>query len=239
MAEKLKLALKNPTLPLALKASFLVLAVFWLRQGDVGIFKAFLFLVVFFVLYLKPKTNSGKYFVSSIVWLMLVFFAPNISGLMGFYVNLILGILAFIMLGVKNLIFLKRQSAYYMLHLVLVIGATSMFFLGSLSQIPLFIILFFLFKEFYSVMVKEDLELINLIAVMESMLLIQAAWVSSFFPTSFLVSASFLVLATFVFHDVMVNYFKETLTKQLVLRDLGLFLALSILILLMPVWGFQ
>ncbi|PIR98294.1 MAG: hypothetical protein COT89_00175 [Candidatus Colwellbacteria bacterium CG10_big_fil_rev_8_21_14_0_10_42_22] len=239
MAEKLKLVLKNPVLPLTLRAGFLVLAVFWLRYEGITFFKALIFLLIFLFLYFKPKTNSGKYLISAIVWLMLVLWGPNISGLMGFYVNVVLGALAFIMLGVKNLIILRWQSAYYLLHLVLVVGATSLFLLGSISEVPLFIILFFMFKEFYKVMVKKDPNIINLVASVEAMLLIQAAWVSSFFPTSFLVSASFLVLATFVLHDTLVNYFKETFSKELLVRDLGLFVGLSVLILLMPVWGFQ
>ena len=239
MVEKLKLALKNPVLPLALKAGLLASAVFWLRHGGISGGKTLLFLVLFLIIYFKPKTNSTKYFVSALIWLMLVMWAPNISGLIGFYINLLLGVLAFIMLGVKNLIFLRWQSAYYLLHLLLVIGVTSLLFLGSLSQIALFILLFFMFKEFYKTMVKEDLNMINLVASIEAMLLIQAAWVSSFFPTSFLVSASFLVLVVFVLHDVTVSYFKNVLSKELVLRDLGLFLATSLVILLMPVWGFQ
>lgn len=239
MVERLKSALKNPALPLTLKAGLLALAVFWLRHWDLNFWRASVFILAFLYLYFNPKTNSARFMVSSAVWLGVVFRAPNLDGPTGFYLDLILGVLAFILLGVKNLILLKRQSAYYLLHLMLVVGAASLFFLGSLNQIVFFIALFFLIREFYIFVIRKDLELINLIAAAESMLLIQAAWVISFFPTSFLVGASFLVLITFTLHDTLVNHFKGTFNKQLALRDLGLFIILTGLILMMPVWGFQ
>jgi len=233
------LALKNPVLPLALKAGLLALAVFWLRYWDLNFWKASAFILLFLYLYLNPKTNSAKFVISSIVWLGVVFWAPNLDGLLGFYLDLMLGVLAFTLLGVKNLILIRRQGAYYFLHLLLVVGVASLFFLGSLSQIIFFVALFFLIREFYVFSIRQDLELINLIAAAESMLLIEAAWVISFFPTSFLVGSSFLVLITFILHDVLLNHFKGTFNKQLVVRNLGLFIVLTGLILLMPVWGFQ
>jgi hypothetical protein len=165
--------------------------------------------------------------------------APRLDGPIGFYFNLILGALAFVLLGVKNLILLRRQSAYYLFHLALLVGTTSLFFLGSFSQIFLFIILFFLIREFYFFMVRGSSELINLLAAAESVLLVQTAWVISFFPTSFLVGASLLVLAAFVFHDALLNHLKGTFSKQLAIRDLGVFVVLTGLILLLPVWGFR
>jgi len=239
MVERLKSALRNPALPLALKAGLLALAVFLLRHWDLNFWRASVFVLIFLYLYLNPKTNSAKFIISSVIWLGIVFQAPNLDGLLGFYLDLILSVLAFTLLGVKNLILIKRQGAYYLLHLMLVVGVASLFFLGSLSQIVFFITLFFLIREFHTLSIRKDLELINLIAAAESMLLIEAAWVISFFPTSFLVGASFLVLITFILHDVLLNYFKGTFNKQLILRDLGLFIVLTGLILLMPVWGFQ
>ncbi|MDD5710688.1 MAG: hypothetical protein PHV43_01130 [Candidatus Colwellbacteria bacterium] len=239
MAEKLKLALKNPALPLTLKAGFLALAVFWLRYWDLSLWRAFVFVLIFLYLYFHPQTNSTKFAISSAVWLGVVLQAPNLDGLLGFYLDLILSVLAFTLLGVKNLLLVRRQGAYYLLHLMLIVGVASLFFLGSISQIVLFIVLFFLIREFYLFSIKESLELINLIATAESMLLIEAAWIISFFPTSFLVGASFLVLITFVLHDALINHFRGTLNRQLIIRDLGLFTILIGLILLMPVWGFQ
>lgn len=239
MAEKLKLALKNPALPLALKAGLLALAVFWLRHWDLSFWRAALFVLLFLYLYLNPKTNAAKFAISSFIWLGVVFQAPNINGPLGFYLDLILGVLAFTLLGVKNLILVKRQGAYYFLHLLLIVGVASLFFLGSLSQIVFFVALFFLIREFYIFSIRQRPELINLIAATESMLLIEAAWVISFFPTSFLVGASFLVLIAFILHDVLLHHFKDTFSRQLVLKNLGLFIALTGLILLMPVWGFQ
>jgi hypothetical protein len=239
MVERLKLALKNPALPLTLRAGLLALAVFWLRHWDLNFWRASIFVLAFLYLYFNPKTNSTRFVVSSVIWLGVVFQAPNLDGLMGLYLDSILSVLAFTLLGVKNLILLKRQSAYYFLHFMLIVGVASLFFLGVLSQVVFFIALFFLIREFYIFTTKKDLELINLIAAAESMLLIQAAWVISFFPTSFLVGSSFLVLMTLTLHDILVNHFRDTFNKQLALRDMSLFVILTGLILLMPVWGFQ
>jgi hypothetical protein len=239
MVERLKSALKNPASPLALKAILAALAAAWLRSGEVSWWRATIFLLIFLYCYLSPRTNFTKFALSAIVLLGIILRTPSLDGLMGFYLDLVLAILVFTLLGIKNLILLRRQGAYYLLHLMLVVGVASLFFLNSLSQIMFFITLFFLIREFYIFFIKEDLELINLVAAVEGILLIQAAWVISFFPTSFLVGASFVVLIAFIFHDVLIGHFKGLLNRQLILRDLGLFIVLTGIILLMPVWGFQ
>lgn len=147
--------------------------------------------------------------------------------------------LGFLLLGVKNLIFIRRQGAYLLLHFTLMIGLASLFSLGDITAVRLFALLFLLVREFYIVALGDKGNLTNLITAVESMLLLQVAWVTSFFPTSFLVDASFFVLTAFVLHDSIVNHFKETFSRKLALRNVALFVALTLIIVSMPVWGFQ
>jgi len=240
MAKKLKLALSNPVLPLVLKASALSVLIFYLRVGDFGILKPILFVLAFLALYLKPSLGASRYWVSAATLIFIIFQAPQVIGLIGFYVNASLSIMGFMLLGVKNLIFVRKQGAYYLMHLTLVAGLAGLFSLGLISHVAFFAILFFLFREFYSVVVSEKLELLSLVSVLEGMLLLQIAWATSFFPTSFLVNGSFLVLITYIFHDAFVHYFKNQFDKNMVIRSAILFLAIvGFVLVLRPLWGLQ
>ena len=236
MVGKLKLALKSPVSPLALRATFLAIAIFWLRTGDFSFFKFLFFGTLFIFLYLKPALGATKFIVSAIV---VIVFAPQVSELVGFYVNLALSALGFLLLGIKNLIFVRRQNLYYLMHLVLMTGLASLFSLHLIASIPFFVLVFFLFREFFTVMTPEKPELLSLVAALEGMLVMQVAWVTSFFPTSFLISSAVLVLFTFVFHDALIHHFKNTFSKDVALRSIAIFVALALLILILPVWGFK
>src|SRR3989344_3237191 len=239
MVGKLKLALKSPVSPLALRATFLAIAIFWLRTGDFSFFKFLFFGTLFIFLYLKPALGATKFIVSAIVLGVVIVFAPQVSELVGFYVNLALSALGFLLLGIKNLIFVRRQNLYYLMHLVLMVGLASLFSLGIISPILFFILAFSIFREFYIVMTPEKPELLSLVATLEGMLIMQVAWATSFFPTSFLVSAAVLVLLTFLFHDVLLHYFKNTFSRDVATRSITIFIVLASLILILPVWGFR
>ena len=239
MVGKLKLALKSPVSPLALRATFLAIAIFWLRTGDFSFFKFLFFGTLFIFLYLKPALGATKFIVSAIVLGVVIVFAPQVSELVGFYVNLALSALGFLLLGIKNLIFVRRQNLYYLMHLVLMTGLASLFSLHLIASIPFFVLVFFLFREFFTVMTPEKPELLSLVAALEGMLVMQVAWVTSFFPTSFLISSEVLVLFTFVFHDALIHHFKGTFSKDVALRSIAIFAVLALLILILPVWGFK
>ncbi len=239
MVGKLKSALKSPVSPLVLRATFLAVAIFWLRTGDFSFLKFLIFGTLFLSFYLKPPLGATKFISSALILCVTIIFAPQVSGLIGFYVNITLSALGFLLLGIKNLIFVRRQNLYYLMHLVLIVGLASLFSLSVISSIFFFALIFFLFREFYVVMTPEKSDLLNLVAALEGMLIMQAAWVTSFFPTSFLISSAVLVLLTFVFHDALIHYFKNTFSKDVAFRSIAIFVALALLILILPVWGFR
>jgi len=239
MVVRLKSVLKSPVSPLALRATLLAVTIFWLRAGDFSFFKFLLFGTLFIFLYLKPPLGATKFLMSALVLSITIIFAPQVGGLMGFYVNLALSALGFLLLGIKNLIFVRKQNLYYLMHLVLMISLASLFSLSVISPIPFFVLAFFLFREFYIVMIPERPEFLNLVAAMEGMLIMQVAWVTSFFPTSFLINAAILVLLTFIFHDALIHHFKGTFSKDIAVRSIAMFVVLAFLILILPVWGFR
>src|SRR3989344_2406016 len=103
MVGKLKLALKSPVSPLALRATLLAVAIFWLRTGDFSFLKFLFFGTLFLFLYLKPALGASKFIVSALVLGVAIVFAPQVSGPIGFYVNLSLSTVGFLLLGIKNL----------------------------------------------------------------------------------------------------------------------------------------
>ena len=101
MVVRLKSVLKSPVSPLALRATLLAVTIFWLQAGDFSFFKFLLFGTLFIFLYLKPPLGATKFLMSALVLSITIIFAPQVGGLMGFYVNLALSALGFLLLGIK------------------------------------------------------------------------------------------------------------------------------------------
>ena len=228
---------KHPVLGLLLKTAVAAGGVYLLRENSFSIFTLLLYSLVFWAIYLWPPFNNRKFLVSAFgLFALPILLPPAGAGLT--WVILIIWTSAFVLLiGVKNLILLRRHGSYEAVHLLLVFGAGILYFLGVLpliSQIILFIIFFLLFREFYFVLAPHYPQRLALVGVAEALILTQIAWLLSFLSINFLAAASLLALASFTLHDLMLHHFQGTLSRQILLRTTTLFVILSLALLLLP-----
>lgn len=234
MALRFGLVLKNQRFRLALKVIIVSLALLWLRRIGPATGPGLLFFVVFNAVYWRHHLNSRKFFLSALVLFALPLFLPLPGGRAEFLFALVWGLALYLLLGVKELAFVRRENLYQILHLILVIGLATLFFLGIMPQIIFFIVLFFLFREFYLTLAPHYPQRLALIAAAGAFIILETAWVVSFLPLGFLAAAAFIALMVFISYDLLLYHLNGTLSRQIILRNAALFVVLSLIIMVLP-----
>ncbi len=229
MAAKLKSVSTNQILRLAFRAFLISLTAFWARSTEFQFLYSVLFVAIFIFFYTRPPLQSAKFFPSAVGLILLPFFAPPMLGGMEIIADIALGVLFFFMLGVKNLLILKRFNAYRVFHFSMIAIVSALLFIefDIISQIIVFVFFLFLFREFYLVFLDIDKKRLTLASAAESLIVIEASWIIFFLPINFLVSAVSITLLSAIMHDIFIHYFKKSISKKIVIRSISL---LSILI---------
>jgi len=227
-------------LPLALKAAVfggLLVIASGAKQSHWPL--ALLFILAALYFYFRPSLNVGQFFAS---FLVLITTATLIMSLRGgaeaifIPLSLFLGFLFFLLLGIKNLIFVKREPFYYLLNGLLLLVIFILFFWSAQSHLffvkylLVFFAIAFLFKEFLNFFIPESLhsQKRNLVVWGTAFLVLQLLWVISLLPISFLNAASLSLLIMLILQDFIVHHFSGTISRQLVLRNITVFLILTL-----------
>ena len=156
------------------------------------------------------------------------------------------GFLFFLLLGIKNLIFINRQPLYHFLSGLLLLTIFICFFvIGNKASSLIFIFkylaafsaVFLLLKEFLTVSGQQlavsshlGSQKINLFSAGLSFALIQFLWAINFLPLGFLNSAALILLIALILQDFVIHYFSGTISRQLILKNITVFLILSLII---------
>lgn len=237
MAARLELGERRPVFGLLLRTAIAALGVYLLRETGGAMGALLLFLALFLVIYLRPPLNNRKLLASALFLLLLPMLLPPVGAELAWLLLFLWAIAFFLLLGVKNLILLRRQGSYETVHLLIIFSLGALYLLDFLSLIPqiiLFIAFFFLFREFYFVLAPNYPQRLTLAAAVEALALTEMVWILSFLSLNFLAGAAFLALTAFIFHDLILRHFHGTLSRQLILRNVTLFIALSLILVLLP-----
>lgn len=165
-------------------------------------------------------------------------------------VSLYFGILFFILLGVKNLIFIHRTLPYYFLQTFLFTSVFMLFFNSDTSGsfIAAYFLLgaaaFFLLREFIGFNFAPALGLFQtpiaiqggITAFVFAFLLMELVWVVALLSLGFLNAASFMVLAILLLEDLLLHALGGTLTRQIILRNATFFLCIGLVIFGFSKW---
>jgi hypothetical protein len=141
-------------------------------------------------------------------------------------------------LGIKNLIFVKRGPFYYLLNGLLLLAIFILFFFSAqphlffVKYLLVFFAITFLFKEFLNFFILESLnpQKRNLVVLGTAFLMLQLLWVIKLLPISFLNAASLALLIVLILQDFIGHHLSGTISRQLVLRNITVFLILSLVI---------
>ncbi|HCX45353.1 TPA: hypothetical protein DGT35_02000 [Patescibacteria group bacterium] len=249
METKLKYLSKNPISQLASKAAVFGLLLFWFYQVET-LTAIFFLLLVTGILYFRSLHNA-LVFLPSLVILLIISLGTTViitTTSSSFLLAAFLSFLFFTILGLKDLVLIKRKSWYVFLNFSLFYLAFINFFLIDKSSLfvgkwLIFLVLAFsLLRELLMVLIapsKENRVKNNRLlaaSLVMTMIIGQLLWLVSWLPISFLSSANLMILIVFLFSDLSLHHFWGKLRKRIIFKDLALFLIFSLVIFLTSSW---
>lgn len=140
----------------------------------------------------------------------------------------VFGVLFFLLLGVKEFLFLWRQAIFNFLSgsLYFFIGGT--FFIANKSGAGDFVLYFLLSFVALYLLIKESIEFFmedapkrkkELLVIGSAVLVAEFLSVVSILPIGFLNSAALIILFVFILEDLVYYHLKGTLDRQIVLNN--------------------
>lgn len=209
------------------------------------------YLVAAFYFYFMPAINAGRFLFSFLTTLAVSLLVVNSMavGLLSAAICLFFGILLFLLMGIKNLSFVHRQPLYYLYGALMFLTIFAVFFNSDKSRFFAFkylavgLAVFLIFREFLGV-IEETAGIAgfslrkNLYSMVFSFLILEFLWVAALLPLGLLNAASLAILFVLVLEDLIIHHFSGTLDRRLILRNITVFLILTVAVFGASVWVF-
>lgn len=213
-----------------------LLLLFYARDFNFFWFAALIMTASF--LYFRPSLNNWLYLGSFISLLSLAAVAGNFmpQNWLVILAPIFFSFLFYLLLGVKNLIFIHRKNWYYLLSSALFYALFMAFFLSSKAEFFIFklggllLILLILLGEFLKIFITAYPKRRVLVCWALSLLVIELIWAVSFLPLGFLNSANLTLLSLLFLVSLTTHHFNGTLKRKVVLSNTAIFVLLSLLI---------
>ncbi len=254
MLKKLNSVLKNPALQSAFKAlifSLILTAVYNSR----GFWPIFLFIVAALYFYFHPLFEAKKNFSSFLILLFVALLAashlPVAAGKWNFFAAALFGLFFFILLGVKNLVFINRLVIYEFVNNFLFFSLFIVFFLFDkadwffLKYAIIFLAIFALFRAF---LLSQDFlrgtqasnlpiaAKINLFSVSLAVLISQFILIAAYLPIGFLNLAAISLVVVLALKDLTISHLYGNLNRSIILKNATMVLIFSVIIFIASKW---
>jgi hypothetical protein len=171
MVEKLKSVWKIPKFKLGVKAFILAASFFYLP------FWISALLACFFYFY--PALNTGKLLTSFLVSLFLGFVFSGMIPAADFWLTA--GFIFYLLLGVKDMVFVNWKPVYILLVASIIVATFFGVLSGAISPWLLALLLFVVFKEFFSIILPGYPKRSRLFAGVFSLISFELFWICSWF----------------------------------------------------------
>jgi hypothetical protein len=217
---------------------FAFLSLFLLEYGG-GTWATLLFLAAAIFLYVRPSLNAVRFGASFVALAVLPFVLPSWP-VDRIVIAAVLGAIFTALLGVKNLVFLRRREWYAFVHLSLVfLWGTALLSAGR--SIPwgvgAFLLFFFLVREFYRTMSALEGNRLMLTAALGSLLAVELLGVLALLPIGFIASAAIFTLIVYVLSDTFLHHLNGRLSRRLVLWNATFLVLSSLLVMAASYWS--
>ena len=235
METRLKSVLWNPKLRLAHKALAFAVFLWLLRAGDFKFWPTLAFLTIAAALYLTPlfrtlETGSAFLILLVITWLTLKTFGdPFYFSIAAIYFTA----LFYLILGTKDLAFVKRDDWQRILALGLSYPAYLLFFYYLDASMLIKIAALFMAVLIITKSVLKH----RLASWLISLLAVEIAWVTLFLPVGFISQASLASLFYFGMLDITYHIRENRLTKKIVMAHVTILILLIISVFASSRWG--
>lgn len=241
MSGKLNLVLRALPLRLLVKTAVFAGFLIGFRFSGVltGFFPILLFILAAAYFYFRSAIHSGQLIFSFLTLIFLslifIFYWPLNSWLLETVVILGLSAAFFLILGIKNLFFIKRPAFYFLLNNLFFFLIFLSFFRAdfrflTIKYILVFILSYFLTGEFFKFFITGHSRRRFLFSAVFSFIVVQALWSVSLLPIGFLNSAALLLPFVFILGDLSVHHLEGLLNRRVVLRNITILIASGIII---------
>lgn len=151
-------------------------------------------------------------------------------------------VLFYLLIGVKNLLFLRRRQCYYVLHFVLLYLGFGLFFSADTStsflmkSLYLFIFSALMLREFFKFQEHTGKKLTRLSVFVIAFMITQFAWALSLLPILFSSAAGILTVSAYMASEFTSRHLNGTLDARFIRRSFVLFISLMLVIFLSSTW---
>lgn len=228
---------RNQTLRLAFESFLFAISTYWFRSA--GGFWAGLAVILFFAYaYFRPISQSLKFLIVSFTLLTYCFLFPNLGSLEALFV-FSLGVLMYLLVGVKDLLFIKRKETTQLLYsLIFFMGVYLYFSNASLvGQLGLFFFSLFLFRELYVLLSDGSRNGRMLVSMVSSLIGVELAWVFELLPLSSSSASIIVTAAVFITNDIFMAYKLGTMAEKTLRREIVTVVLLSLAVLIFSRWS--
>ena len=245
MPKKLSLVLRGNTSRSALKAAIFGLFVFLAAAGWP---LTVIFIVAAAYFYFQPFSKTrpmlSSFLILLVVSLLFVFYPFNEQWPLRLAVVLILSFLFFLLLGIKNLIFVHRQPLYHLFNNSLMFLVFVAFFLSdksnffALKYLLAGLAIFLLWHEAFrfALNLGQTAANVNLLAAGFTFLNLQFFWAVALLPLGFLNSSALLLAMVLVMKESAIHHLNGTLNRQGALKNIIIFIASIVVIFAASRW---
>lgn len=230
-------ALKNQTSRLAFESFLFAVSAYWFRSA--GGFWAGLAVILFFAYaYFRPISQSLKFLIVSFTLLAYCFLFPDLGSLEALFA-FSLGALMYLLVGVKDMLFIKRKETTQLLYsLIFFMGAYLYFSNASLvGQLGLFFFSLFLFRELYILLSHGSRNGRILVSVVSSLIGVELAWVLKLLPLSSSSASIIVTAAVFITNDIFMAYKLGTIAEKTLRQEIVTVILLSLAVLIFSRWS--
>ncbi|OGY64276.1 MAG: hypothetical protein A3B92_00625 [Candidatus Harrisonbacteria bacterium RIFCSPHIGHO2_02_FULL_42_16] len=254
MAGKLKSACQNLYLRLKqqshwslfLKAVIFAAVLYLAAWSDFRIISSIFFIIAAVVLYARPIFSGYQIWRAFTVLLVVAILGMKIvSGTALFFpAPLAFAFIFYLILGIKDYLFIKRSRIYYIAALLLFYSIFIIFFLADKSDWFAFkygaVVLasYFLFWEWLGIITsfsfpKREMVISSAAALATGQILLATA----FLPIGFLSAANFMLLFVFILNEFILKHFMGGISREFLIKRLILFFLLAGLIFWTSGWA--
>ena len=231
---------------LFLKSLIFGLALFTVVEGDVRVIPILFFGMVAALLYSRPLFSQYNTRYAFLILLVAAILGMEIvaGSIFLFPTLLLFSSIFYILLGIKDYLFIKRSRLYFISILLIFYIIFIIFFLANKSELfflkyfSVILSTFFLIREWLSIIASFHFPSKETIAALVSAFLVgQLLWVVALLPIGFISASNFTLLFVFTLVNLLFHYFSGKISGKLVAQHLLFFLILSAVIFGTSSWS--
>ncbi|PIR87771.1 MAG: hypothetical protein COU10_02775 [Candidatus Harrisonbacteria bacterium CG10_big_fil_rev_8_21_14_0_10_45_28] len=211
------------------------------------------FIVLALILYFNPLANARRLFFTFLFLLIFTFlittkFAIDIPKTSAVYPSVAFAVffaaLFYLLIGIKQLLFIRRAQAYYLLYLSVLYQGFLLYFASEKTDalpaifkfLLLVLFLFHIIREFFRINNQSKTRFLTATVFSLTLVNLEIIWAISLLPIEFTSAASLATLFAFLSTETIRRYFQEELTAKFLRYSLLVSVSLFAVILAFSRW---